>query len=158
MSRFQIVLAVAVGLFVSVTLGIFILPREVKSTRWMEVDASAEVVWEHIYPMKSWTAWNIWSGESISESQPFWRDQQVQITEVDMEKRIIHYVVVGESAKGLIALDQQPDQLWIQWEHEFEAGYAPWERLSDWASRSDLALQLDQSLKSLRQVSEAGNL
>lgn len=155
MSRIQIMLAVLLGIGVSVLLGVFILPRDVKSTRWMEVNASSDVVWGHIYPLESWSKWNIWSGETVSDSQSFWKGQQVQITEVDLEKKQIRYVVVGQEASGLIALDEQPDQLWVQWEHEFTAGYAPWVRLSDWASRSDLALQLDESLKSLRKISEA---
>ena len=155
MSRIQIFSAVMMGILVSVVLGVFILPRDVKSTRWMEVDASSEVVWSQVYPMASWSAWNIWGKEGVAESQPFWRGQALQITEVDLEKKVVKYSVVGQNASGLIALDQQPDQLWIQWEHEYEAGYMPWARLSDWAARSELALELDQALKSIRQVSEA---
>ena len=137
MSRLQVLAAVCIGILIATVLGIFILPREVKSTRWMEVDAPESVVWSQVYPMKSWSAWNIWGNSGVDESQAFWRGQSVQI------------------ASGLIALDQQPDQLWIQWEHEYEAGYMPLARLTDWAARSELALQLDQALKSIRQVSEA---
>ena len=155
MGRTQIILSICVGLVIAVFLGVFILPRDVKSTRWMEVDAPPEVVWSQVYPMASWSTWNIWAGEGQDGTQPFWRGQAVQITEVDLEKKVIRYSVVGQKASGLIALDQQPDQLWIQWEHEFEAGYMPWTRLSDWAARSELALQLDESLKSIRKTSEA---
>ena len=95
------------------------------------------VVWAQVYPLESWSAWNIWGSSDLSEVSGFWRGQSVQITDVDLEKKQIKYAVVGQNASGLIALDQQPDQLWIQWEHEYEAGYMPWERLSDWAARSD---------------------
>ncbi|MEC8381049.1 MAG: hypothetical protein VXZ96_12035 [Myxococcota bacterium] len=155
MSRLQVLAAVCIGILIATVLGVFILPREVKSTRWMEVDAPESVVWSQVYPMKSWSAWNIWGNSGVDESQAFWRGQSVQITDVDLEKKQIKYAVVGQNASGLIALDQQPDQLWIQWEHEYEAGYMPLARLTDWAARSELALQLDQALKSIRQVSEA---
>jgi hypothetical protein len=155
MKRSTILMGTIILIVCSLLLGLFILPREIKSTRWMEVNAPSEVVWEKLYPIASWSEWNTWSGEGDDSSQPFWNSQNVTLTDVDIENKRIVYEVVGQKASGSIKLDQQPDQLWVQWEHEFEADYSPWSRLIDWSSRSGLALELDAALKSLGEASEA---
>ena len=52
----KIVLAI-VAVLLSVYLGLFILPREVETTRWVKVDVPQEIVWKEVSNVQAWNTW-----------------------------------------------------------------------------------------------------
>ena len=49
----KIVIAIAVTIL-STFLGLFILPRQVETTRWVQVDVPEDVVWTEISEVQNW--------------------------------------------------------------------------------------------------------
>ncbi len=153
----KIVVAIAV-MIVSAFLGLFILPREVETTRWVKVDAEIEAVWTEVSNTKKWNSWQPWAtsptdaiiswdGGEVSNIQVV-NDESTGVKEVRFD--------VEPNAKGRLYLEKVPEGLWVRCEYTYEAPYAPIGRLQAWFHRSEIALNLDKGLEELQRRLEKG--
>ncbi len=153
----KIVVAIAV-MIVSAFLGLFILPREVETTRWVKVDAEIETVWTEVSNTQNWNSWQPWAtsptdtaiswdGGEVSNIQVV-NDEATGVKEVQFD--------VEPNAKGRLYLEKVPEGLWVRCEYIYEAPYAPIGRLQAWFHRSEIALNLDQGLEELQRRLEKG--
>ena len=139
-------------------LGLFILPQEVSTTRWVEVHVSAEQAWREISATDNWPTWAPWSkGDKISAAIP-WDDGVLSFREIDAENQTVFFDVLqrksGAKGQGKLYVEKVPEGVWIRCQYEYEVDYAPWNRLSGWLHRGDVALLLDDGLMKLQQKLE----
>lgn len=153
----KIVVAIAV-MIVSAFLGLFILPREVETTRWVKVDAEIETVWTEVSNTKNWNSWQPWA-TSPTDATISWDGGEVSnIQVVNDESTGVKEVRfdVEPNAKGRLYLEKVPEGLWVRCEYIYEAPYAPIGRLQAWFHRSEIALNLDKGLEELQRRLEKG--
>lgn len=144
----KIVIAIAVTIL-STFLGLFILPRQVETTRWVQVDVPEDVVWTEISEVQNWKKWQPWTGSD--EAVP-WDTGTVSVTKVDPEIKKISFDVVPDIGRGELYLEKIPEGLWIRCYYTYTVEYAPWSRLQGWMRRSEVALKIDTGLEALQQL------
>lgn len=147
----KIVLAIA-GVILSAFFGLFILPRDVETTRWVQVDVPQEMVWQEVSDTKAWNTWQPWATANSGDVIP-WDDGVISSIEVVNDASTGVQEVrfkVEPNAEGRLYLEKIPDGLWIRCEYIFEAPYEPIGRLQAWFHRSEIALNLDAGLEELQ--------
>jgi len=147
----KVVLAIA-GVFLSAFFGLFILPRDVETTRWVQVEVPQELVWQEVSNTKTWNTWQPWASAHSGDVIP-WDDGVVSNIEVVNDTSTGVQEVrfkVEPNAEGRLYLEKIPDGLWVRCEYIFEAPYEPFGRLQAWFHRSEVALKLDSGLEELQ--------
>ena len=134
---------------ISAFLGIFILPIEVETKRWVEIDSSEEKIWSEISQVEHWENWQIWDDKNGDNSTK-WYSGKLALSDVDKESRIVHFTVDNKGGQGTLAIEKVPDGVWLGCTYSFQARYMPWDRLSDWLKRGELALDIDKALQKIK--------
>ena len=147
----KIVLAI-VAVLLSVYLGLFILPREVETTRWVKVDVPQEIVWNEVSNVKAWNTWQPWATSIQPEPIPWDQGEVGNIKVINDESTGVQEIRfdVAPNGEGRLYLEKIPDGLWVRCEYIFEAPYSPFGRLQAWFHRSEIALSLDSGLEELQ--------
>ena len=136
--------AIIIVLVVALSLGLslFILPSEIHIIRFVDISASPDRVWSRVSEAKKWNEW--WEGSSNSEMIEWVDGASLTITEADTKRRKVAYEVSATDGKGSLTIDLSPeamddisdnDKVSITWEHRYNVGYNPFDRLSHWLSR-----------------------
>ena len=144
----KIVIAIAITILSSF-LGLFILPRQVETTRWVQVETSEDVVWAEISEVEKWKNWQPWSGSS--DGIP-WDGGTVSVTKIDTSIKKVSFDVEPDIGRGELYLEKIPEGLWIRCYYTYTVEYAPWARLQGWMRRSEVALKIDSGLEDLQQL------
>ena len=145
----KIVIAIAVTILSSF-LGLFILPQQVETTRWVQVETPEDIVWKEISDPLNWNQWQPWADGESGEVP--WDGGVVSVTKVDAEIKKISFDVVPQKGRGELYLEKVPEGLWIRCYYTYSVDYAPWSRLQGWMRRSDVALKIDAGLEKLQQT------
>ena len=138
------IVGIIIATIISAFLGLFILPLEVETTRWITVERPEQEVWKEIsHADYSWvwgTSKNAWIEEST----------QFQIDEIKDEDFEIFFTVRNDKQEeigaGKVYLEKIPEGLWLRCKYVYAADYAPIARLQDWLRRGELAIQIDKAL------------
>jgi len=140
----------------SLFFGLFILPLDVETTRWITLSRPEEAVWTSLNdPNFIWR----WSEGNTTETIR-WIDNRssFEVTEVKAEEKEIFFVVKDESQQeigdGKIFLENIPLGLWLRCEYSYPAEYSPFARLGDWLRRGDIAIQIDKGLLRMKEQLE----
>jgi hypothetical protein len=132
-------------------LGLFILPQKVELIRFIDIKARPEVVWSSISTVSAWDEWEPYQGKAVGDVRP-WTDGTLSIVSVDADKQEIKYSVTTKQAQGDLSLALKPanEGVIVRWHHSYIGGYWPWDRVSNWFARADLALKFDEGLQQLK--------
>ena len=144
----KIVIAIAITILSSF-LGLFILPRQVETTRWVQVETPEDVVWAEISDVQKWKSWQPWADST--EGIP-WDQGTVSVTKIDTDIKKVSFDVEPDIGRGELYLEKIPEGLWIRCYYTYTVEYAPWARLQGWMRRSEVALKIDSGLEDLQQL------
>ena len=146
------VLIVSIICCVSLFLGLFILPQKVELIRFVDINARPEKVWDAISNVQGWDSWDPFQKKADGDSRP-WIDGELSIVSRDADKQEIRYLVSFQDAQGDLSLGLKPanEGVTVRWHHSYVGGYWPWDRVSNWFARSELALTFDKGLAQLKQ-------
>ena len=133
---------------ISAFFGIFILPVEVETKRWVEIDSSEEKIWQEISQVERWESWQPW--ETKSGDTDKWYGGTVTLSEADQENLTVRFTVDNKVGQGTFVIEKVPDGVWLGCTYSFQARYMPWGRLSDWLKRGELALDIDKALQKIK--------
>lgn len=138
------IIAIIIVTLISAFLGLFILPLEVETLRWITVETSKQDVWNKISQEDySWS----WGG-----SKTLWVEGNAtfEVTERNEDDFEILFIVrnkeLQEIGSGKVYLEKIPEGLWLRCEYIYTADYAPFARLQDWLHRGEVAIKLDEAL------------
>lgn len=147
---------VLLGCVVSLFLGLFILPQKVELIRFVDIQARPERVWESISTVQAWDSWEPYKKKAEGTSRP-WKEGMLSIVSVDADKQEIRYEITVQEGAGDLSLGLKPagEGVTLRWHHSYVGGYWPWERVSNWFERSQLALTFDEGLQQLKQNLES---
>ena len=151
----KILLAIVFTVF-SAFLGLFVLPREVSTTRWVMSTQPEEVVWKEISDVSQWNAWQPWATSPTDKIIP-WDDGTVNVTEINEKDKFISFEVNASTdsdttdKKGKLYIEKIPEGLWIRCQYSYTVAYNPIARLQGWMKRGTLALELDKGLLVLQE-------
>lgn len=128
----------------SAFLGLFVLPLEVETTRWITVERSTKHVWKEISDQNYSWSWGASKDAWIEDNTYFY------ISEVKNEDFELHFRVKNDAQEeigsGKVYLENIPEGLWLRCKYVYVADYAPIGRLQDWLRRGELAIQIDKAL------------
>ena len=152
---------ILLGACLSLAVGTFILPTELNIERAVLVDAESADLYKSISDLSKWNDWEPWGTGTTSEqttgvgASRGWPGGGVMILS-SLEKDEIHYQVhdLAMPASGFLALQEVEDGTAVVWVHQTQSGYGPIARISGWAARGELALELDPGLARLKALAE----
>jgi len=158
----KVIGGVVFGLFVSLALGFFIIPTDMTIERAVLVDADPEDIYPLMVDLEKWDRWDPWDvavlgeptrGEGARREWPGGGVLQVEDAEQDIRLR---YIVQSAPTptNGSLELLNDKNGTVIVWTHYTQTGYLPSARLSGWAARSELALEMDDALGMLKALVE----
>lgn len=141
--------------FFALFLGLFMLPQQVEMIRFIDIKARPEKVWMNIATVKGWDSWDPYKKNSQQNTRP-WKEGDLTITAVDADKQEIKYTISINDGEGDISLGLKPanEGTVVRWRHSYVGGYWPWERVPNWLNRGKFALELQDGLEKLKQISE----
>ena len=146
---------------ISFLLSLFILPSEIQLIRFIEVSAHPDQVWGQISTIQSWGNWS--EGKVEGKTIEWQEGISLEITEVDLKRLKISYIISEYEGKGNIIMDLSPeamddnsdnDKVNLRWEHKYNVGYNPFDRLQHWLLKGQLALEVDDRLERLKDIAE----
>ena len=154
---------ILLGAFLSLVVGTFILPTELNIERAVLVNAKPVDLYSSISDLSKWNDWEPWGTGTTSEhttgvgASRGWPGGGEMILS-ELEKDEVHYQVHGLAmpASGFLALQEVEGGTAVVWVHQTQSGYGPISRISGWASRGTLALELDSGLERLKASAERG--
>jgi hypothetical protein len=142
------IIGIIILTLISAFLGLFILPLEVETLRWITVESSKQDVWKEISQEDySWS----WGG-----TKNLWveGDATFEVTELKEDDFEVIFIVRNkerqEVGSGKVYLEKIPEGLWLRCEYIYAADYAPFARLQDWLHRGEVAIKLDKALKRMK--------
>ena len=152
---------IALGGIISLVVGTFILPTELNIERAVLVEAEAAEIYDHIADLSQWNDWEPWgtgtltpqtTGVGAARGWP--GGGELTLSELSDDE--VHYQVhnLAMPASGFLALQDVEEGTAVVWVHQSQTGYGPVARMTGWAARGELALQLDDGLARLKAVSE----
>ena len=142
------IISIIIMTLISAFLGLFILPLEVETLRWITVESSKQDVWKEISQEDYSWSWggtkNLWvEGDATFEV--------TELKEADFEVLfIVRNKERQEVGSGKVYLEKIPEGLWLRCEYIYAADYAPFSRLQDWLHRGEVAIKLDKALKRMK--------
>ena len=154
----------------SFVLGLFILPQKVEVVRFVAFDGERDVVWEHINTIEDWDKWDAWghvSQNSANEKDTLLTQETIRtrmfatgdyqgnlsFRKIDPEEYRVYYTLDAHNAEGDLFVERTPDGVRVFWHHSYMCGFSPFSRMTHWLTRGKLALELDQGLQKLQQIS-----
>ncbi len=149
-------IATAIGILaLTFLVGVFMMPPKIELIRYVDVEAPPEKIWTHLATAEAWDSWDPWSGKATAGKRP-WKEGTLTITEVNVDKQEVRYVIDMADGQGDISLGIKPanEGTTIRWYHIYEGEYAPWYRLRNWLNRGAFALELDKGLRQLKEQVE----
>ena len=73
-----------VATVISAFFGLFILPLDVETHRWEQIDVPREVLWVQISDLDKWNSWQPWA--DANQADVIWDGGKVLITTLDQEQ------------------------------------------------------------------------
>lgn len=138
------IVAIIIVTIISAFLGLFILPLEVETTRWITIERPKEDVWQEISDQNYTWGWGATKEDWIES------DTQFQISDIKNDDFEILFTVTNASREqvgaGKVYLEKIPEGLWLRCKYTYTADYSPINRLQDWLRRGELAIQIDKAL------------
>ena len=152
---------ILLGAFLSLVVGTFILPTELNIERAVLVNAEPAELDVSISDLSKWNDWEPWGTGTTSEhttgvgASRGWPGGG-ELVLSSLEKDEVHYQVhdLTMPASGFLALQEVENGTAVVWVHQTQSGYGPIARISGWASRGTLALELDDGLARLKALAE----
>ena len=138
------IIAIIIATIISGFLGLFILPLEVETTRWITIERPKQDVWDDIsHKDYSWN-WGTSKDSWVEDGTSF------QVKDVKNEDFEILFAVKNDNQEeigsGKVYLEKIPEGLWLRCKYVYMANYAPVSRLQDWLHRGKIAVQIDKAL------------
>ncbi len=152
---------ILMGFFFALMVGSFILPTDLNIERAVLVEAEPEALYPSISDLSKWNDWEPWGTGTTSEqttgvgaARGWPGGGELILSELKEDE--VHYQVhnLAVPASGFLALQPVEGGTAVVWVHQSQTGYGPISRIAGWASRGELAIQLDDGLARLKASAE----
>ncbi|MBE7172760.1 MAG: SRPBCC family protein [Williamsia sp.] len=149
-----------VVLFLLMTAMLSLLPRTIRISRAININASREQVRARLVDLQGWSEWN----EYVKAmNHPQVKADSIYSDQLSIAVRAIHPASVetawhqqrnGKTFPGVFNLIQGGSVTAVQWYFDFHFKWYPWEKLSSITYDKQIGPQMEQSLENLKRSME----